>query len=389
MRLDGFSPARVGVANDKGRTRVAPSHSGLTPLPDKTGGTAGCLAATLPGRVGRRGYLRFVNTGHDAVERLRNAVAELRPGKDTPPAEVRAWDEMLRITLDGWAAALQRDVRRAADSLSAATDAEGSEPTDDEIAALEECLWRLAAATEKIDAIISLAFGGDPFVVVADKPTGMTMRPSRDRNTATLKEIGSEGALQLAEARASLASERSRLRRHQLMHSLAPIDALADLGVFIRVHHRDGRIFGYELLRWSPERWDEGINALTSEALFAQRIKEARRGLEAVLRVIDATSAALEEEPVARVPQYVYYDHDTGMLSAERPSPTGPPKSFEVDFVVDEADPPVSRRVSCTSLMFPGIEIAFDDGLWRVIRVEDGRDGAHQRAICRVMEESD
>jgi hypothetical protein len=331
-----------------------------------------------------------VNSYPDSVEQLREAIAQLRPGEDRPPAEVGGfWDDILRMTLDGWAQALARDIRRAATALDQAAEAAGEAPTDDQVAAAEECLWRLASATDKVDAIISLTFGGDPFVVVADKPTEMTMRPSRDRNKAALKKIGSDAAERLMETRAALAGERSRLRRHQLMHSLAPIDALADIGVFIRVHHRDGRIFGYELLRWSPERWDEGIDALTPEDLFAQRVKESRRGLEALVSVIEAVAVTIALDPVARVPQYVYYDHDIGTLATERPSPTGPPKSFEVDFVVDDTEPAVSRRVSCTSLMFPGIEIAFDDGLWRVIRVQHGYGGADQTAICRVIEDGD
>ena len=292
------------------------------------------------------------------------------------------------MTLDGWAEALERDLRRAAAALRTA-ETHGDAPNDDQVAAIEECLWRLASASDKLDAIVSLVFGGEPFVVVADKPTEMTMRPSRDRNKTALKEIGSDASLRLVGARAALAGERSRLRRHQLMHSLAPINALADLGVFIRVHHRDGRIFGYELLRWSPERWDEGIKALTAEELFAQRIKEARRGLDALVLVIEAVGAAIADDPVARVPQHVYYDHDTGTQATERPSSTGPPKSFEVDFVVDDTEPAVSRRVSCTSLMFPGIEITFNDGLCRVIRVKDSDNGADQTAVCRLVEDGD
>ena len=37
-----------------------------------------------------------------------------------------------------------------------------------QVAALEESLWRLASATDKVDAIVSLAFAGKPFKVVAD-----------------------------------------------------------------------------------------------------------------------------------------------------------------------------------------------------------------------------
>lgn len=323
-------------------------------------------------------------------ERLRVAIIALNSGEEQPPAVVvQGWDDLVRITLVGWADALDRDLRRATAALDTAGEAAGAAPSDDQVAALEECLWRLAAASEKLDAIAALAFDGKPFVVVADKPTELDMRPSRDRNKEALTKIGTQPARELLEARAELAGERSWLRRHQLMHSLAPIDALADLGVFIRVHHRDGRIFGYELLRWSPERWNEGIKELKPETLFAQRLKETRRGLDAVLRVVDAMAAALEADPVVRVPQYVYYDHDTNTQATERPSPSGPPKSFEVDFVRDDTEPPVSRRVSCTSLMHPGIEITFDDGLWRVISVEDGVGSADQTAICRVLEDGE
>lgn len=81
----------------------------------------------------------------------------------------------LRMTLDGWAEALERDVRRATSALASADEAGDEPPTDDQVAAIEECLWRLASATEKADAIVSLAFGGEPFVVVADKPSVRVM----------------------------------------------------------------------------------------------------------------------------------------------------------------------------------------------------------------------
>jgi hypothetical protein len=241
------------------------------------------------------------------------------------------------------------------------------------------------AATEKLDALIALAFVATPLVVANDSATALTMRPSRDRNRARLQAIGSASAQRLVEARAALAGQRARLRRHQIMHSLPALDQLDDLAPFIRVHHRDGRIFGYELVRWTPERWNEGITSLTPEALFARRVLEARRGVEAIAPVIDALAEALEDDPIAHVPQLVYYDHDAGTYATQRPESTGPPKSFDIDFVLDATEPPVSRRVSCTSRITPGEEITFDDGIWRVIRVSDGKDGAHQTAICRLV----
>jgi hypothetical protein len=331
-----------------------------------------------------------VNSGSDAAARLRDAIKQLRPGAEKPPHQVGDfWDDVVRWTLDGWADGLERDLRRADGSLSTAIEAAGAPATDNQVAALEECLWRIASATDKVDAIVALAFDGQPFMVVADNPKRITMRPSRDRNKAALKTLGTDATQRLLDARSALAGERARLRRDQLAHSLAPIHELSDLGAFIRVHHRDGRIFGYELVRWTPKRWDEGINELTPETLFGRRIKEAQRGLDALVRVVETLSDALLDDATARVPQYVYYDHDTDTQAIERPPSTGPPKSFEIDFVLDETDPPVSRRVSSPSRMFPGIEIPFDDGVWRVIRVEAGENGADQAVICRLVEGDD
>jgi len=327
--------------------------------------------------------------GHAAV-RLRKVIKTLRAGEDKPPAEVDVvWEEMLRWTLDGWAAAVERDLGRADKALADADAARGRAPTDDEVAALEECLWRLAAATEKLDALVSLAFAGEPFVIVADDPSQITMRPSPDRNKKQLQGIASPAALKLVEARGALAGERARLRRHQLMHSLAPIHQLNDLAPFIRVHHRDGRPFAYELVRWPPARWNEGIRSLTPETLFARRLHEARHGVDALVRVVEALADALEDDPITRVPQFVYFDHDTATYAIEHPSPTGPPKRFEIDFVLDDTDPLVARRVSSPSKVDPGEEIPFEDRLWRVIRVEPGKDGVDQTAICRLIESDD
>lgn len=308
------------------------------------------------------------------------------PGAERAPSRVDpVWEELVRWTLDGWAAGVERDLRRAEGALAAASQV-ACAPADDDVAALEECLWRLMAATEKIDTLIALAFGATALVVANDSATSLTMRPSRERNKAQLQAIGSASALRLVEARSALAGERARLRRHQIMHSLPPLDQLDDLAPFIRVHHRAGRIFGYELVRWTPDRWDEGITSLTPETLFARRVLEARRGIAAISPVIAALADALEDDPVARVPQLVFYDHDAGTYATELPESTGPPKSFEVDFVLDATEPPVSRRVSCTSRMSPGEEVVFDERVWRVIRVSVGDDGADQTAVCRIVE---
>jgi hypothetical protein len=126
-----------------------------------------------------------VDSSSDAAARLHEAIKELQPADEKPPQQVGDfWDDVVRWTLDGWADGLERDLHRAELALSTAREAAGSAPTDDHVAALEECLWRVASATDKVDAIVSLAFSGEPFMVVADNPKQITMRPSRDRNKA-------------------------------------------------------------------------------------------------------------------------------------------------------------------------------------------------------------
>ena len=65
-------------------------------------------------------YVRAVTTSEDAVARLRAAIAKLEPGEDRPPTQDGdVWVELLRVTLDGWAEALERDLRRADAALAA------------------------------------------------------------------------------------------------------------------------------------------------------------------------------------------------------------------------------------------------------------------------------
>jgi hypothetical protein len=72
------------------------------------------------------------------------------------------WPDVVLISLRNWARGIGRDLRQAVGALAAACPAAGTEPDDDQIASLEECFWRIAAAVEKFDALVALAFGGEP-----------------------------------------------------------------------------------------------------------------------------------------------------------------------------------------------------------------------------------
>jgi hypothetical protein len=321
-----------------------------------------------------------------AVARLERAIAELEAETEEAPRDLNSfWVDCVRISAGAWARELLRDLRRSERALREAAVAPDAPPSDDEIASLEEALWRLSAAVEKADAIIAIVFGPAGIELYDATARSIRFRPSFDDNSQRLREIGTTAAERLRQARAKVEGERALLRRHQLVHSLAPLVELHDLVCYVLVHHRDGRIIpgGYELGRLGPERWNEGIRELRPEVMFARRLKEANDAHSAVVDVLVALAAAVEADGAIRVPQLVYRDAETRALALERPEPKGPVPSFEIEFVLGREAGATRRLLTCSYKMIPGLEIDFDDGVWRVIRVEDADgDPADQFAYC-------
>ncbi|MDP9226077.1 MAG: hypothetical protein M3P18_20010 [Actinomycetota bacterium] len=326
-------------------------------------------------------------TERDSVAaRLDSAIDQLEAETEQAPRDLNSfWIDCVRISAGAWARELLRDLRRSERALGEAATASGSPPSDNQIASLEEALWRLSAAVEKIDALIAILFGPAGIEIYDATARSLRFRPSFDDNSQRLRDIGTTPAARLREARARVEGERALLRRHQLVHSLAPLVELHDLACYVLVHHRDGRIIpgGYELGRLGPERWSDGIRELRPEVMFARRLKEAFDARRTVADLVDALAEAIEAEGMIRVPQLVYRDVETRTLALERPESKGPVPSFAVEFVLGrDADAP-RRLVTCSYKMVPGVEINFDDGVWRVIRVQDGEgEPADQFAYC-------
>jgi hypothetical protein len=290
-----------------------------------------------------------------------------------------AWPDIVLICVRNWARGVGRDLRRAESSLAAARPTAGAATDDDQIASLEECFWRVASAVEKFDALVAVAFGGGPLRPQAQQPTRLEMRPNPDRNKQRLREVDTDAARELIERRSKLGGTRATLRRNQVMHSLAPLASVDDLAPFIRVIHRDGRILvnGYSVVRWVPERWNEGIHTLDSAELFARRLLEAERALDDLRAAVRALIDTLKSDAALREPQWIWIEQTTAVCTLERPKSMGPPARYEVEFVFRPRNGEDTRRsIDCESVPLPGTEIAFEDGVWRVIethRVEDER----------------
>jgi hypothetical protein len=304
-----------------------------------------------------------------------------------PELAERTWPDCVVISLRAWARGVGRDMRRASGALAAARATAGAAPDDDQIASLEECFWRIAAAIEKFDTLIALAFNARPLRPQRGNATRLELRPSVDRNKQALRQLDSEAVSELIERRSRIGGSRAELRRNQVMHSLAPLASTEDLSCFIRVYHRDGRIMvgGYEVVRLTPHRWDEGIKELKPEVLFARRLLDAERALEGLRDAVTALIAALKSDGALREPQWLYRDYDTGEYALERMKPKGPPARFVVDFVFKrEGFDDAVRRIDCESVPRPGTEITFDDGDWRVIEVKSSDEATVEAKVVLI-----
>lgn len=302
-----------------------------------------------------------------------------------PDLVEKAWPDIVLITLRNWARGLGRDLRRATSALAAARPAGGEQPDDDQIASLEECFWRLASAVEKFDAFVSIAFGGEPLRPQTEQRTRLEMRPNPDRNKERLREVDTDATRELIERRSKIGGTRAELRRNQVMHSLAPLASVDDLAPFIQVVHRDGRIMvnGYSVVRWVPERWNEGIQTLDAAEVFARRLLEAERALSDLRSAVGALVDALKSDGVLREPQWIWVDQTTAVCTLERPESQGPPARYNVEFTFRPSEGEETRRsIDCESVPLPGTEITFDDGVWRVIETESvDDDGLDARVV--------
>ena len=140
---------------------------------------------------------------------------------------------------------------------------------------------------------------------------------------------------------------------------------------------------GYEVVRFTPARWDEGIKELKPEVLFARRLHEADGALAGLHNAVTALIATLKSDGALREPQWLYREYDTHEYALARPKPKGPPARFGVDFVFkrEGVDDEV-RRIDCESVPRLGTEITFDDGDWRVIEVKSSHEaGVEAKAV--------
>jgi hypothetical protein len=122
-----------------------------------------------------------------AYDDLAAAIDALPVSEEHVPSAIDDfWIVIARGCILSWAEELTRDAGRSRRGLETARECEG-EPTDEQVAGLEEAFWRIRAATEKVDALIAVAYGANALRPYDNRNKGLRFRPDYEANSELLK----------------------------------------------------------------------------------------------------------------------------------------------------------------------------------------------------------
>lgn len=161
-------------------------------------------------------------------KRVKVATAGLRAAVIAMPIGQAPLNDML--PLGDWyslghacIAAWVDDAGRCCDRIARALEVVGRGRNEETLDALETALWRVDAASEKLEAAFALVFGVPSLKKY--KKWSIRFEPDANRVRAKLKELGSQhhAASELGRLGTELAEHVGMLRRNHLNHQIAPI----------------------------------------------------------------------------------------------------------------------------------------------------------------------
>jgi hypothetical protein len=214
-----------------------------------------------------------------ATSALVDAVSKLRyDGLNRPASDgLRlGWPDMGRAWIRSWIDELARDLSIIEGEIATARRAED---VDQARTPLENALWRLDSAREKLHAIIALIFDVPSLYIGKDKKQTLYFTPDDDETRAKLKELNHPAALELLKHDATLKS--SLLLRHQIAHSLAPVVSSVSLTWFEVGFIVEGGVRWYEA-KHLPAHGLKQMTDIGAEALLKRSLRIAQSGVRAL-----------------------------------------------------------------------------------------------------------
>ncbi len=256
-----------------------------------------------------------------ASDRLIEAINALQPSEKVQDHVQAAIQRMARFTMAGHAT----DFKRALERIDAATTrAEANRLAEEGEAAIEEALWRIDTAREKLITISSLAFGVptlQPFKVKGQAiPTGITFRTNWSKLAARLGDLSRRhaAASDLIEILAGLHDHAATTLRNEISHGRAPIRE-APMVVWLRlIQTREGKVVS-EQQRYL---WPQGMSDrkdIQADTLWEYALAAIHEAVDMLGRTADLLSKLVRAAAALEPGQAVYQDLDSGEISMVDP----------------------------------------------------------------------
>lgn len=248
-----------------------------------------------------------------ATDKLDAAIRAM-PVVDCPISSLNlAWPEIGTHVLLGWAEAIERDRRLAAEEIAAAK-ADG--PCEEGRVAVEHGYWRLGSARDRLATLTALATGV-PTVEVRTHREILFRRTAHEherRLKRRLNDLAAQGHAAAARLVQLIGECGARLLiRHQQSHGMAPILHASSL-VWIECGHikTPGGVFHYDAHRLIAKgALDE--NDLAPAALFERAVRLLSETYEMLEQMVDALARLITDAALPLpVPEVIWRVHETG-----------------------------------------------------------------------------
>ncbi len=257
-------------------------------------------------------------------DHLIEAINGLQPSDKVRDDIQVAIQRMSRFTLAGHGT----DFKRAFERIEGAiTRAEAHRLDEGGEAAIEEALWRIDTAREKLITISSLAFGVPTLQPFKEKgravPTGVTFRTTWAKLETRLREVARSHAAagELIDVLSELYEHPATTLRNEISHGRAPIRE-APMMVWLRfIQTRRGKVVS-EQQRYL---WPQGMsdrNDIQANTLWDYALRAIHEAVGLLSRGADLLAELVKAAAALQPGQAVYQDLDTGEISMAGPPPT-------------------------------------------------------------------
>lgn len=252
-----------------------------------------------------------------STSKLVDAITNLEPEEEPRTPELRlAWRDLGATWTVEWARALGRDLTNAAAALDRA---ETLGATDDGAADIENALWRVDSAYEKLHDVIALGLGVPALQLTKSRKGINRFESDRRANRRRLRELAEKQAVAqvLLTDDEQISKHRFLELRHQLTHSLAPILAWQSLLWFEVAEIDDkGGVVAYSSLHLTSSERLQG--STPPDQLYARTISDGREVMELMRRAILALAELLTVSGKLEPPPVLWRVMQTGELFFDR-----------------------------------------------------------------------